>query len=368
MPVADLVALLGAGGAGGRAGAASKAAPARVVRLSLPSRRYAIEPRLDGLAVEGLGTEALIAASPLPACARSPRGRRSGGAVRRLAAEGGDRRRGPALPRACRLRPRRDGRGLVERAARGRRAPARREHAVAAARQAALRRRRAQRRAQGARAAVCGRARPHPRQGPGAAALPRRSRPGATASAAPKPRRCTTSASAPRRSTPPRRCGWPACCAIPRLELERAAHAFDPARLTAIAGALRPLPRWRREDLQLELGEWQPPPVVTRAAAGRAPRLRRGLRAAVRSPGPLERTPDAPRHRPRSPSPSRPRGAGARRHPRPRRLRLQRLPAPRRRRQGGVVGGAEPVPAPRRPDSEPRRPRSRARPTSSRRR
>ena len=33
-------------------------------------------------------------------------------------------------------------------------------------------------------------------------------------------------------------------------------------------------------------------------------------------------------------------------------LRLQRLPAPRRAGQGGVVGSAEPVPAPRRPHSE----------------
>ena len=58
----------------------------------------------------------------------------------------------------------------------------------------------------------------------------------------------------------------------PELELERAAQAaFDPARLIAIAGALRPLPRWRREDLQLELGQWHPPPVVT---------ARRGPRAA----------------------------------------------------------------------------------------
>src|SRR5678815_4064129 len=53
----------------GRAGA--------IVRLALPSGRHAIVPRLDGLTVERLGTEALISASPLPACARSPRGRRA---------------------------------------------------------------------------------------------------------------------------------------------------------------------------------------------------------------------------------------------------------------------------------------------------
>ena len=74
--MADLVALFGP--------AVPEAAQARiegragaVVRLALPSRRYAIEPRLDGLAVDGLGTEALIAASPAPACARPPRGRRA---------------------------------------------------------------------------------------------------------------------------------------------------------------------------------------------------------------------------------------------------------------------------------------------------
>ena len=55
----------------------------------------------------------------------------------------------------------------------------------------------------------------------------------------------------------------------PEAELERAANAFDATRSIAIAGALRPLPKWRREDLQLELGEWHPPPVVT---ARRAPR------------------------------------------------------------------------------------------------
>jgi membrane peptidoglycan carboxypeptidase len=55
----------------------------------------------------------------------------------------------------------------------------------------------------------------------------------------------------------------------PEAELERAAQAFDPARLQAIAGAMRPLPRWRREDIQYELEQWHPPPVVN---ARRAPR------------------------------------------------------------------------------------------------
>jgi hypothetical protein len=153
-PVADLVALLGA--------AVPEAAQARIegragatVRLAAAVGRYAIEPRLDGLAVSGSRHRGLLAASPaarVRALAARPAQR---GAVRRLAAEGGDRRRGPALPRARRLRPRRDGGGVVERAARSqRRAAARREHDLAAARQDALRRRRAHRGAQGARAAL----------------------------------------------------------------------------------------------------------------------------------------------------------------------------------------------------------------------
>ena len=75
-PVADLVALFGAAvPEGARARIEGRAGA--VVRLALPSRRYAIEPRLEGLTVEGLGTEALIAATPVPACARAPRGRRA---------------------------------------------------------------------------------------------------------------------------------------------------------------------------------------------------------------------------------------------------------------------------------------------------
>jgi Transglycosylase len=75
-PVADIVALFG--------NAIPEAARARIegragatMRLALPSRRYAIEPRLEGLNVDGLGSEALIAASPAPACARMPRATRS---------------------------------------------------------------------------------------------------------------------------------------------------------------------------------------------------------------------------------------------------------------------------------------------------
>lgn len=73
-PVADLVALLGP--------AVPEAARARIegtagatVRLSLPSGRFRIEPRLAGVRVDGLGTESLRAATPLPSCARPVRGR-----------------------------------------------------------------------------------------------------------------------------------------------------------------------------------------------------------------------------------------------------------------------------------------------------
>ncbi len=76
VPFVDLVAVFGS--------AVPEAARARIegragfaVRLDLPSRRYAIVPRLDGLAVYGLGTEVLATATPLPACARTPRAARA---------------------------------------------------------------------------------------------------------------------------------------------------------------------------------------------------------------------------------------------------------------------------------------------------
>ncbi len=43
------------------------------VRVSLPSARYVVRPRLDGVAVSGLGTDVLAGATPAPACGRSPR-------------------------------------------------------------------------------------------------------------------------------------------------------------------------------------------------------------------------------------------------------------------------------------------------------
>nr|WP_246294652.1 biosynthetic peptidoglycan transglycosylase [Schlegelella koreensis] len=40
------------------------------IRVALPSGRFAIEPRLEGLGVAGLGAEALLGAAPAPACGR----------------------------------------------------------------------------------------------------------------------------------------------------------------------------------------------------------------------------------------------------------------------------------------------------------
>ncbi len=71
-PFVDLVAVFGS--------AVPEAARARIdgrgglaVHVALPSGRYAVEPHLDGLAVWGLGTDALVNAAPTPACARAPR-------------------------------------------------------------------------------------------------------------------------------------------------------------------------------------------------------------------------------------------------------------------------------------------------------
>jgi len=270
VPVADLVALLGP--------AVPEAAQARiegragaVVRLSLPSRRYAIEPRLDGLTVDGLGTEALISASPLPACARSPRGRRtatpfgawlpkaviaaedqrfyehSGFDLAEMAAawaselpEGGERRRGASTlsQQLAKMLYVGDERSVARKV---------RELLYAVELDRTL-----------------GKARVlqlylsvvpwgDGQCGAEAAALHYFGKHAAALDAA--------------------EAVWLASLLRnPEAELERAAHAFDATRLATIAGALRPLPRWRREDLQLELGEWHPPPVVT---------ARRGPRAAA---------------------------------------------------------------------------------------
>lgn len=47
------------------------------VRVALPSGRYAVRPQIEGLAVSGLGTDALVGATPAPACGRAPRAQRS---------------------------------------------------------------------------------------------------------------------------------------------------------------------------------------------------------------------------------------------------------------------------------------------------
>ena len=47
------------------------------MRVALPSGRYAVKPRLEGLTVTGLGTEVLEGATPAPACGRAPRAQQS---------------------------------------------------------------------------------------------------------------------------------------------------------------------------------------------------------------------------------------------------------------------------------------------------
>ena len=268
VPVADLVALFGA--------AVPEAARARidgragaVVRLALPSRRYAIEPRLDGLAVDGLGTEALIAASPVPACARLPRGRRAAAPF------------GPWLPKAVVAAEdqrffEHAGYDLAEMAAAwSSELPAggeRRRGASTISQQLAKLlytgdERSAARKVRELLYAVeldrtLGKARVlqlylsvapwgDGQCGGEAAALHYFGKHAAALDAA--------------------EAVWLASLLRnPEAELDRSAHAVDAVRLATIAGALRPMPRIRREDLQYELGAWTPPPVVE---------ARRGLRA-----------------------------------------------------------------------------------------
>jgi hypothetical protein len=268
VPAADLVALLGA--------AVPEAAQARIagragatVRVSLPSRRFAIAPRLDGLAVSGLGTEALIAASPLPACARAPRGRRSaapfgvwlpkavvaaedqrfhehaGYDLAEMAAAwsselpegGGERRRGASTlsQQLAKLLYVGDERTVARKV---------RELLWAVELDRTLGKARVLQLYLAVAPWGDGQC------GAEAAALHYFGKRAAALDAA--------------------EAVWLASLLRnPDAELERAATAFDATRMIAIAGALRPLPKWRREDLQLELGEWHPPPVVM---ARRAPR------------------------------------------------------------------------------------------------
>jgi Transglycosylase len=270
-PVADLVALFGAAvpeGARalieGRAGA--------VVRLALPSHRYAIEPRLDGLTVEGLGTEALIAATPVPACARAPRGRRAAAPF------------GPWLPKAVIAAEdqrffEHAGYDLAEMAAAwsselpaGRAAERRRGASTISQQLAKLLyvgdERSAARKVRELLYAVeldrtLGKARVlqlylsvapwgDGQCGGEAAALHYFGKHAAALDAA--------------------EAVWLASLLRnPEAELERAAHGADTARLATIAGALRPMPRIRREDLQSELASWSPPPVVEARRALRSP-------------------------------------------------------------------------------------------------
>ncbi len=269
-PVADLVALFGA--------AVPEAARARiqgragaVVRLSLPSRRYAIEPALTGLTVEGLGTEALIAASPVPACARSPRGRRAAepfGAwlpkaviaaedqrffehagydlaemaaawSSELPASGADRRRGASTisQQLAKLLYVGDERSAARKV---------RELLYAVELDRTLGKARVLQLYLAVAPWGDGQC------GGEAAALHYFGKRAAGLDAA--------------------EAVWLASLLRhPEAELERAAHGADAARLATIAGALRPMSRIRREDLQSELATWSPPPVVEARRALRLP-------------------------------------------------------------------------------------------------
>ncbi|MCE9659759.1 MAG: transglycosylase domain-containing protein [Burkholderiales bacterium] len=269
VPVADLVALFGT--------AVPEAARARiegragaVVRLALPSRRYAIEPRLDGLAVEGLGTEALLAASPAPTCARLPRGRRAaapfgpwlpkaviaaedqrffehaGYDLAEMAAAwsselpaGGERRRGASTisQQLAKLLYTGDERSAARKV---------RELLYAAELDGTLGKARVLQLYLSVAPWGDGQC------GGEAAALHYFGKHAAALDAA--------------------EAVWLASLLRnPEAELERSARGVDLGRLTTIAGAMRPMSRIRREDLQYELGTWTPPPVVEARRALRAP-------------------------------------------------------------------------------------------------
>jgi Transglycosylase len=297
VPVADIVALFGT--------AVPEAARARIegragatIRLALPSHRYAIEPRLEGLTVEGLGSEALIAASSAPVCARSPR------AIRTAAPYG------LWLPKA-----------------------------VIAAED--------QRFFEHAGYDVAEMASAWSSEVPGGHGLEHRR--GASTisqqlakllytgdehSAARKVRELLYAVELDRTLGKARvlqlylavvpwgdgQCGGEAAAlhyfgkhaasldaaeAVwlasllrnPEAELDRAARGVDAPRLAALADALRPMPRVRREDLQYELASWSPPPIVllraerpaialaASAAERESPGATKPRRSALRSPG-----------------------------------------------------------------------------------
>lgn len=269
-PVADLVALFGtAVPEAGRARVAGTAGA--VVRAALPSGRYTIAPRLDGLVVDGLGTEALLTATPLPACGRSPRARRTTAPY------------GAWLPKAVIAAEdqrfhEHPGYDLAEMAA------AWSNEATTHDGNAARRRGASTISQQVAKMLYVGDERTVARKvrellyaveldrtlgkarvlqlylavapwgdgqcGGEAAALHYFGRPAA--------------------ALDPAEAVWLASLLRnPQAELERAARGGDRERLMTIAGALRPMSRVRREDLQFEIAQWQAPPAVL---ARRAPR------------------------------------------------------------------------------------------------
>ena len=297
VPVAEIVALFGT--------AVPEAARARIegragatIRLALPSQRYAIEPRLEGLTVEGLGSEALIAASPAPVCARTPR------AIRTAAPYG------PWLPKAVIAAEdqrffEHTGYDVAEMAAAwssegpGGHGPERRRGASTISQQ-----------------------------------LAKLLYTGDERSAARKVRELLYAAELDRTLGKARvlqlylavvpwgdgQCGGEAAAlhyfgkhaaaldaaeAVwlasllrnPEAELDRAAQGVDAPRLAALADALRPMPRVRREDLQSELAGWSPPsvvllraerPAIALAASSperESPSATKPHRSALRSPG-----------------------------------------------------------------------------------
>ena len=296
--VADIVALFG--------GAVPEAARARIegragatVRLALPSRRYAIEPRLEWLTVEGLGSDALIAATPTPACARTPRAARSAAPY------------GTWLPKAVIAAEdqrffEHAGYDVAEMAAAwssevpGERGPERRRGASTISQQLAKLlytgdEQSAARKLRELLYAVeldrtLGKARVlqlylavapwgDGQCGGEAAALHYFGKHAASLDAA--------------------EAVWLASLLRnPEAELDRAAaHGLDAPRLASLAEALRPMSRTRREDLQAELAVWSLPPVVllrgerpALAVAASSPEgesrsATRAHRSALRSPG-----------------------------------------------------------------------------------
>ena len=280
-PVAALVALFGA--------AVPEAARAHIegraggkLHLALPSQRYSVEPRLEGLAVDSLGSDVLLAASPAPACARTPRAASAtapfGVWLPRAVVAAEDQRfyehagydlaemvaawsdAGPAASSATARRPdladdhRRGASTLSQQLAKllytgDEPSAARKVRELLYA--AELDRTLGKARVLQLYLAIvpwgdgqCGGE---------AAALHYFGRHAA--------------------SLGPAEAVWLASLLRnPQRELDRAARVAgdaDPTRLAAIAEALRPMPRWRRDDLAAQLADWTAPPVVQMRAPPR---------------------------------------------------------------------------------------------------